>query len=90
MFSGKPPAKPRKRRSKLRGCLLGLVLLVVVPVVAVAGCIAYANRQMPSAPPAVITTHLPAPGVTDEQTYDPTEDPTTSAPVPTGEVAPMR
>ncbi|MET9485624.1 protein kinase [Nocardia sp. NPDC006630] len=90
VFSGKPAAKPRKRRSKLRGCLLGLVLLVVVPVVAVAGCIAYVNRQLPSAPPAVITTHLPAPGVTDEQTYDPTEDPTTSAPVPTGEVAPMR
>ncbi|MCU1643636.1 MAG: Non-specific serine/threonine protein kinase [Nocardia sp.] len=90
VFSGKPPAKPRKRRSKLRGCLLGLLLIVVVPVVAVAGCLAYADRQTPSTPPAVITNHVPPPGVTDEQTYDPTDGATISAPVPTGEIAPMR
>ncbi|MEC3916601.1 serine/threonine-protein kinase [Nocardia sp. CDC160] len=40
-----PVPPPRKKRSKLRGCLLGLAAIVVLPLMAIGGLVAYLDEN---------------------------------------------
>ncbi|MVU82012.1 protein kinase [Nocardia sp. ET3-3] len=64
------PPRPRKKRSKLRGCLLGVAALVVLPLAAVAVIVSVLDEKGTSHTPA-ITSEEPTP--TTEDTITPTE-----------------
>ncbi|MEU1430015.1 protein kinase [Nocardia sp. NPDC005746] len=65
-----PPA-PRKKRSTLRGCLIGAAAIVVLPLVGIAGCLAVLDRAATSNTPSTTTTAEPAPST--EEVPAPTE-----------------
>ncbi|WP_405485499.1 protein kinase domain-containing protein [Nocardia sp. NBC_00511] len=73
-------APPKKKRSKLRGCLWGAVVIVVLPVLAVGGCLAYLDRNQSS---GTVATTTEAPVTTTEDA-----EPTTAEPTPTEAAVP--
>ncbi|WP_433562802.1 serine/threonine-protein kinase [Nocardia sp. CA-151230] len=77
------PAPPRKKRSKLRGCLLGAAAVVVLPLVAVGGCLAALDRNGTSHSPAT-TSEAPTPTTDDEPTPTETTDPAAGIPEHSG------
>ncbi|WP_040861075.1 serine/threonine-protein kinase [Nocardia niigatensis] len=77
------PVPPRKKRSKLRGCLLGAAAVVVLPLVAVGGCLAALDRSGTSHTPAT-TSEAPAPTTEEEVSPTETTDPAAGIPEHSG------
>ncbi|MEV6767034.1 protein kinase [Nocardia sp. NPDC051030] len=69
----KPYRPAKKKRSRARGCLLGLALLIAVPLLAGIALLAYLDRASGSNGPSVVTTTTEeyAPTSTPEETYEP-------------------
>ncbi|APA96104.1 serine/threonine-protein kinase [Nocardia seriolae] len=78
-----PPPPRRKKRSKLRGCLLGLALVVVLPLLAIAVIVSVLDENASTRTPST-TAEAPAPITTDESTPTETTDPAAGVPEHSG------
>ncbi|AYF72663.1 serine/threonine protein kinase [Nocardia yunnanensis] len=77
-------ARPPKKRSKLRGCLLGTAAIIILPLVGIGGCLAALDRNQTSHHPAS-TSAEPAPPPQDTETSAPeTTDPAAGLPEHSG------
>ncbi|MEC3952233.1 serine/threonine-protein kinase [Nocardia sp. CDC153] len=80
----RPVPPPRKRkRSRLRGCLLGAAAIVVLPIVAIGGVVAWLDEHGTSRTPAV-TSAAPAPAAPDQSTETETTGPAAGLPESAG------
>ncbi|MGV9411982.1 serine/threonine-protein kinase [Nocardia sp. NPDC003693] len=89
---GRQPVRKR-RKSRLRGCLLWVVVLTVAVLLLAGGCVAVANRYLPfgttTTPTTVVpTTEYEAPAE-PTTVWEPTYETTSDAPSPEGSIAPI-